>query len=65
MINDTYCIFHKLPDGDYRCVDEVTNLETAQSIMLVLEADHPGEYLARKKSSGKVVHGAVWTPYVC
>lgn len=62
---DTYCISLKLPNGNYRCVDETKSLEEAQIKLLLLEADHPGDYLAFNRASGKPVQGTPWVSYVC
>ena len=65
METSTYCIFAKMPDGNYCCIDEVGNLEEAQTELLLLEADHPGDYMMLNSLSGKLVQGTPWMPYVC
>ena len=62
---DAYCIFRRLTNGSYRCVDEMKSLEEAQIKMLLLEADLPGDYLAFNRNSGKPVQSMFWTAYVC
>ena len=62
---DTYCIFRRLPNGNYRCVDEMKSLEEAQTKLLLLEANHPGDYLAFNRNSGKPVQCPPWMAYVC
>lgn len=62
---DTYCISRKLPNWNYRCVDETKSLEEAQIKLLFLEADHPGDYLAFNRDSGKPIQGRLWVSYVC
>ena len=65
METSTYCIFAKMPDGDYFCIDEVGDLEEARMELLLLEADHPGDYLMSNSVSGKLVQGTPWTPFTC
>ncbi len=62
---DSYCIFQKLPNGNFRCVDEMKSLEEARTKLLLLEADHPGDYFAFNRNSGKPVQGTPWITYVC
>lgn len=65
METSSYCIFAKMPDGNYFCIDEIGNFEEAQLELLLLEAEHPGDYMMLNSASGKLVQGAPWTPYVC
>jgi hypothetical protein len=40
-------------------------LEETQIKMLLLEADHPGDYFAFNRNSAKPVQGMPWTAVVC
>lgn len=65
METSTYCIFAKMLDGNYCCIDELNNLEEARIELLLLEAEHPGDYVMLNSLSGKLVQGAPWSAYVC
>jgi hypothetical protein len=65
MDTSSYCIFAKMPDGNYCCIDELSNLEAAQMELMLLEADRPGDYFMLNSFTGKLVQGIPWTPYVC
>ena len=61
----TYCVLRKFPSGIYEYVEELDSLEKAQIRSLLLEADHPGEYVVCNSASGKVVTACAGGPYVC
>jgi len=60
----SYSIFRKLSNGNYQCIDETSTLEQAQMIILLLEADHPGDYVAVNQASGKEIHARFASNYV-
>lgn len=65
MEASTYSVLQKCPSGEYKFVGEIGTFEQAQIESLLLEAEHPGEYVVCNSASGKLVSGSGSGPYVC
>lgn len=61
----SYCIFRRLPDGQYLRVAETENLQDAQFQWMLLEAEAPGTYAVYNTYSGKRVESFPWVAYPC
>ncbi len=60
----SYRVVRRLQDGKYICIAEVGSFEDAQMRLMLLEAEHPGDYFAFNSVSGKRVQGAVTANYL-
>jgi len=59
MEASNYCVLRKFPSGIYEYVEEIGTFEQAQIESLLLETEHPGEYIVCNRASGKLVSGSV------
>jgi len=60
-----YCIFQRLPDGQYLRVAETEDFEDAQFRWMLLEAESPGKYAVYNTFSGKRVESLPCVAYPC